>query len=131
MKSSEDNLLRYQDGESLDDSLFKKVTEEIRDCSKVEDKMKIIREELHSLQDLVDILGADCIFDEEFSYIFKALEDFELALLLKYLPNNEAMDADYGTESEKEWHEKFIEFLDTLGPAKKEEIIKISEGIDL
>lgn len=131
ISASEENLLRYEDGESLDNSIFKKITEEIGDCSKVEDKMKIIREDIHSLQDLVDVLGADCIFDEEFIYIFKALEDFELALLLKYLPSNEAMDSHYGTESDKDWHEKLRAYLDTLDAKKKEELLKISEGIEI
>jgi hypothetical protein len=131
INTAEDNIIKYQDGESLDDSKFKSITEEIRACSKIEDKMKIIRDELHSLQDLVDVLGADCIFDEEFIYIFKGLEDFELALLLKYLPSNESMDSDYGTESEKEWHEKLKEYLGTLDDLKKDEIMSISEGIEI
>jgi hypothetical protein len=131
LNNSEENILKYQDGKILDDSKFKNITEEIRACSKVEDKMKIIREELHSLQDLVDVLGADCIFDEEFSCIFKGLEDFELSLLLKYLPNNESMDSDYGTESEKEWQEKLKEYLGTIDELKKDEIMRISEGIEI
>lgn len=127
----EENLLKYEDGKSLDDSRFRNIIEEIRDCSRVEDKIKIIREEFHSLKDLVDVFSSDCIFDDEFIDIFKALDDFEVALLIKSISNDKAIDTDYGTESEKEWHEKFNKYLESLDDTKKGEIIRISQGISM
>lgn len=118
-KNEDENLIRYEDGESLENSRFKDITEEIRDCDKVDDKIQIIRKEIHSLRDLVDVLGSDCIFDYEFIEIFKVLDDFEISLLLKYIPNDSVMDVDYGTESDKEWHEKLEEYLDMINEEKK------------
>ena len=127
----EENLLKYEDGKSLDDSRFRNIIEEIRDCSRVEDKIEIIREEFHSLKDLVDVFSSDCIFDDEFIDIFKALDDFEVALLIKSISNDKALDADYGTESEKEWHEKFNKYLESLDDTKKREVIRISQEISM
>lgn len=131
LNNSKDNLVKYEDGEAMDDSKFRIITEEIRTCRSVENKMKIIREEIHSLEDLVDVLGSDCIFDDEFIDVFKALDDFEIALLLKYIPNDSTVDSDYGIEGEKEWHGKLRNYLNDLEEVKKEEIIQISKGIDI
>ncbi|NSB13252.1 DUF6179 domain-containing protein [Clostridium beijerinckii] len=130
-KNEDENLIRYEDGESLENSRFKDITEEIRDCDKVDDKIQIIRKEIHSLRDLVDVLGSDCIFDYEFIEIFKVLDDFEISLLLKYIPNDSVMDVDYGTESDKEWHEKLEEYLDMINEEKKSKIITESLNIIL
>ncbi|MCT8977711.1 DUF6179 domain-containing protein [Clostridium sp. CX1] len=131
LNKSEENMLKYEDGESLENSKFRYITEEIRDCSKVEEKIEIIREEFHSLKDLVDVFSADCIFDDEFIDIFKALDDFEVALLMVVISNDKVLDIDYGTESDKEWRGKFKEYLESLDDRKKEDIIKISQGIDI
>jgi hypothetical protein len=131
LDKSMDEVIRYEDGESVEDDIFKSITEEIRDCSNVEDKMKIIREEFHSLKDLVDVLGADCIFGEEFIQVFKELDDFEIALLLKNIIHEELEDSDYGTESEREWHEKLKVYLDSIEKARKIEIIRLSKGIEV
>ncbi|MDD7793431.1 DUF6179 domain-containing protein [Clostridium sp. 'White wine YQ'] len=127
---SQDEGIRYEDGESVENDIFKCITEEIRDCNNVEDKIKIIREEFHSLKDLIDVLGADCIFGDEFIHVFKALDDFEIALLFKNTPQGEFMDSDYGTESEREWHEKLKVYLDSFDEDRKIEIIRISQGVE-
>lgn len=131
IKTQEEKPIIYKDGESLDNGKFKRITEEIRNCSKVEDKIKIIREELHSLKDLADVLSSYCIFDEEFIYIFKDLEDFEIALLTKYLPDTETGDSDYGTECEREWHERLVEYIDNLEELRKGVIIQMSQEIQI
>lgn len=131
LKKSKENLLKYEDGESLRNSSFRQITEEIRACHRVEEKIEIIIDEIHSLKDLVDVLGADCIFDEEFIEVFKALEDFEIALLIKATSTSKAFDNEYGTESEKEWQGKLREYLDNLNALRKEELLRMSEGIEV
>ncbi|GKU24151.1 hypothetical protein CFOLD11_09770 [Clostridium folliculivorans] len=131
LKKSEENLLKYEDGESLSNSSFRQITEEIRACHKVEEKIAIIIDEIHSLKDLVDVLGADCIFEEEFIEVFKALEDFEIALLIKATATSKAFDNEYGTESEKEWQRKLKEYLDSLNALRKEELLRMAEGIEV
>ncbi|GFZ30308.1 hypothetical protein CSC2_08340 [Clostridium zeae] len=131
LKKSEENFLKYEDGESLSNSSFRQITEEIRACHRVEEKIEIITDEIHSLKDIVDVLGADCIFEDEFIEVFKALEDFEIALLIKATSTSKAFDNEYGTESEKEWQKKLKEYLDSLNALRREELLRVAEGIEV
>lgn len=131
LNKSENTFLKYVDGKSLDNISFRNMANEVRDCSQVKDKIGIIREEVHSLEDLVDLLGAECIFGDEFFHVFKALDAFEIALLIKRISNDEIWDDEYGTESEKEWHEKLKIYLESLECSKKEELIRMAQGIDM
>lgn len=128
---SEEQKPKFEDGKSLEDKAFRQITEEIRYCKEVGEKVEIIREELHSLRDLMDVFGADCIFDDEFTDIFKTLSDFELALLMKHISNETGWGNDYGTESQKEWQEKFKEYFETLNDEKKKEIVRMSYEIEI
>ncbi|EOR20077.1 hypothetical protein A500_18592 [Clostridium sartagoforme AAU1] len=129
--NEKENIIKYKDRKSIKNNLFRYVTEEIRTCNTVEDKIKIIKEDIHSLRDLVDVLGADCIFEHEFYKVFNSLEDIEIALLIKYLPSNKDLDSDYGTESEKEWHEKLKEYLDYIDDYRKKNIMSLSNKIEI
>lgn len=131
LKLAEDNIFKYEDGETLTNSEFRKITEEIRACITVEEKIKIIREEIHSLKDLVDTLGADCIFENEYMELFRALDKFEIALLIRATSTNKAFDNEYGTESEKEWQRKLKEYLQELDAAEGIEILRMAEGIEV
>ncbi len=66
-------------------SKFKKLTEEIRECSLVEDKILLIKNNIKSLEDLVDMLNADCLFGDEYIAFFKSLSKMEIVLLSKYI----------------------------------------------
>jgi hypothetical protein len=131
LRWSEKQKFKFEDGKSLKNIAFRQITEEIRGCSEVESKIEIIREELHSLRDLMDVFSADCIFDDEFTDIFKTLSDFEIALLMKHISNETGWGTDYGTESEKEWQEKFKKYFEALNDKKKMEIIRISYDIEI
>lgn len=64
-------------------SEFKKLSEEIRECSLVEDKIALIKNNIKSLEDLVDMLNADCLFEDEYIMYFKSLSKIEIMLLSK------------------------------------------------
>lgn len=131
LDKSENNAIRYVDGDSVDNSSFRNITEEIRACSSVEEKIEIIREEFKSFKDLVDVLSADCIFADEFFDVFRALDDFEIALLINSISNDGTLEIDHGTESEKEWQEKLKLYLERLEDAKREKLLTLSCGIVL
>ena len=103
--------VRFEDGRKMDDELFRKIVDEIRQCRYVSDKIAIIRREIHSMADLVDILEGYCLFNDEFSQLFQSLGDMELALLSKRLPANGAASDLHYTENEKEWHQRLNIFL--------------------
>ena len=77
---------QFEEGMKMDDELFRSITEEIKECRYVSDKIALIQRKIHSTIDFIDILEGYCIFDDEFSEIFKSLGDMELALLLGKVP---------------------------------------------
>ena len=113
-------VFKFEEGINLEDELFREITEEIRECRKVSDKIVIIKREVHSITDLVDMLEAYCIFDNEFYHIFNSMENSELALLLKLVPLDE----------EKEWQKYLISFLENVDSGKNEIITRLSEEIN-
>lgn len=124
-------LLQYEEGKKLTDEQFRVITEEIRSCRFTSDKIAIIKREVQSSGDMVDILGADCIFNDEFTSIFESLSDMELALLAKKLPNQSLEDSLHLTESEKEWHNSLKNYMHKLEPAKRMQIQQFAENINL
>lgn len=124
------SLLLFEEGKKMNDDLFRYITNEIRDCRLVSDKIAIIQKEVHSTTDLVDILGAYCIFDDEFDAVFQSLGDMELALLSKRLSKH-ITDLDlHFTEHEKEWQCKLTCFLNKMDITKRETIKKLAEKVE-
>jgi hypothetical protein len=117
--------LQFHDAPKMDDDSFRTLTEEIRDCRYVTDKIALIAREIHSLADLVDLLEGDCIFGAEFPRVFASLDDMQLALLMKKL-----VDPDFNlTESEREWRLQLKGFLSELTSSRRERIESMAEKI--
>lgn len=114
----------------MDDELFTKVTEDIKECSFANDKIAIIKRDVHSILDLIDIFEGDYIFEEEFVLLFQTLEDIELALLLKRLPEYMAALGRPFTETEQEWEIRFTEYLKSLDAGRNNSIRDLAERID-
>ncbi|HAK42727.1 MAG TPA: hypothetical protein DCM59_08555, partial [Clostridium sp.] len=130
-KNSFKESINFEEGERLGEGLFRYITDEIRECTLIEDKIKIIKDEIKSLIDLVDVLGADCIFNDEFEKIFDSLSDSDLALLLKYIPDIGYIDFYYGTEAEKQWHNKLNSYLKTISSTRRNMVIELSRRINI
>ena len=130
-ESSTQPVIQFEDGQKMNDELFRRVANEIRECRYVSDKIAIIHREIHSITDLVDILEEYSIFDDEFSEIFRSLGDMQLAVLLKKLPTY-MTDPNYiFTEDEKEWQKRLNYFFKEIDLVRKEIIIKLAEKINL
>ena len=121
--------IRFEDGKAMEDKEFKTLTEEIRDCRTITDKLEMISERIKSFTDLRDLLRSECLYGDEFSDLFNLLGDMETALL--YQETKDQMeDADvYLTENEKEWQNKYNVFFKNLEPTFREKIIQLSEKI--
>lgn len=126
IKETLPNQSFYVDNKSVSNSEFNKITEEIRACSSVEDKMKIIGEDIHSLEDLVDVLDAECIFEDEFEYIFKNLSQVEIALILNYIDID--LD-DIFNDFNSLWHEKLYDYINGLSHTEKRAVLELKEQI--
>ncbi len=123
-------VIKFSDGEKMNDELFSMLTEDIKECRFAEDKAAIIKRDIHSMLDLVDIFEGDYIFGDEFTLVFQTLEDIELALLLKKLPEYMTASGNPFTETEKEWEIKFTEYLISLDNDRNKGIRELAERID-
>jgi hypothetical protein len=120
----------FQEGNKMDDELFRSIIAEIKECSDVSDKISIIQREIHSISDFIDILGGYCIFEDEFTAIFNSLGDMELALLIKVLPTDNILISDiHFTENEKEWHDRLNSYFSELQLPRQKRIRKLVENI--
>lgn len=122
-------VIHFMDGDKMDDELFRKLANEIRECRFVTDKISIIQKDIHSISDLVDILEADCLFDNEYTEFFQVLGDNELAMLFNLLPINK-VDSNL-EESEKEWHVKLDKYIRGIGLTRKNNIIERADKIEM
>ncbi|MBU3181648.1 hypothetical protein KPL38_10970 [Clostridium psychrophilum] len=122
---------QFEDGVKMDDELFRSIAGEIRVCRFVKDKITIIKREIHSIIDLIDILEGNCIFDDELFEVFQSFEDVELALLLKEVLSYMIGSNYLFIEDEKEWHKKFNCFLEEIDLTRSENIRELSKKINL
>lgn len=121
-KEEETQFVTYTGGRKLSDEDFKVLTEEIRSCHQLKDKIKCIREKVTHVEDLRDILEADCLYGEEYQGVYNELDAVEIALLL----NKELAD-EFGRIcideiEDKEWKIRLLSYLNRINPEKKGEI---------
>jgi len=132
---SERSSFVFEDGPKLADDVFRDITEEIRQCRYIEDKLTIIRREIRSAADLADILEASCLFEDEYDSVYHSLTSLELALLIKSFPAPDPSlfirSGHAATEEIKEWQVRLISFLDRLVPSELSTLLHLAEGITL
>lgn len=123
----EDNgLITYVDKEKMSNARFRSITDKVRECQSIEDKIKLIKNNIESLEDLIDMLGSECLFDDEYEKYFKSLSQFEIILIFKYIQGL-SLDNIYS----KGWYLSFNKFISQLDTKEQENIKKISENIIL
>lgn len=119
-------MFEYTDGEKMTNSEFKKLSEEIRECSLVKDKIVLIKNNIKSLEDLVDMLDAECLFEDEYINCFKSLSKMEIILLSKYIS-----ELSFENEYEKQWYYEFNEYILSLREEEQIAIREAKERIEL
>ena len=70
----------FEDGEMMDDEKLRSFMEEMRDCRHLSHKVSMIREQVHSLSDLEEVLK-ECFRTEEYPRVFELLTPPETAAL--------------------------------------------------
>lgn len=123
---NDNEIIEYTDGEKMINSEFKKLSEEIRECSLVEDKIVLIKNNIKSLEDLVDMLNADCLFEDEYIMYFKSLSKVEIILLSKYISK-----LSFENEDEKDLYFQFNKYILNLSEKEQTAISEIKERIQL
>jgi hypothetical protein len=115
---------RFVDAPPMDDDAFRALTDEIRGCRRMSDKLGLIKN-IRSIKDLEDMLGASCLYGGEFEALFGTLGDEVLALLYLHVPEDGALHV---TEDEKEWQAALFAYLEKTGKAAR--IREAAEGLE-
>lgn len=68
----------FEYGEKLNNELFRKITNEIQQYRFISDKIKILKDEIYTIPDLIDVLESNCLFEEEFDVFLNPLEIWRL-----------------------------------------------------
>ncbi|OPJ55666.1 DUF6179 domain-containing protein [Clostridium chromiireducens] len=123
-KNEDDEFIEYIDGKKLSNAAFKHLSEEIRECSLIQDKIKLIKNNIKSLEDMIDILNAECLFEGEHIALFKSLSKIELILLTKHIS-----DSNFDREYIEEWYYEFKNYILSLDEKDQESIGEYKERI--
>jgi hypothetical protein len=128
----------FVEKDRLCDDVYRLVISEIMKCTDVADKIRVIRLSIHSIEDFIDMLNADCLFGNEFEALFSALSDMELAVLGKMVFADELRD---GTahlsemlvnkkDESVEWQSSYIRYMQGLNRAKIKSIAGLINEIN-
>ena len=91
----------------MEDERLRELIEEIKDCRYLSDKIAILREQVHSLYDLVELLDT-CFYDEEYDEVFQLLSKAELSVLQKSITGHINPEELSDFVPEKEWQARLL-----------------------
>jgi Family of unknown function (DUF6179) len=97
--------INFIDNDAMDNEKLRNLINEIKDCRFISDKIAMVKEEVHSLSDLVEVLAL-CFWDDEALELFKTLSKEEIYLLKNYLDSKGE-----GYISNSEWEIKFRDYI--------------------
>lgn len=115
---------QFISGAKMDDETFRAVADEICGCRHVSDKLAIIKKHVNNIDDLADLLGASCLYGDEFETLFETLDEMALALLWQRAEGDDL----HVSEAESEWHRALTVFVKAHGDAVR--IKTLSQSIE-
>ncbi|QHI73573.1 DUF6179 domain-containing protein [Aminipila terrae] len=80
----------YEDGEMMDDEQLRALIDAINNSGPASDKIKLVKQHIHSLRDMTEILNI-CFWEEEIMELLQSFSDTELVLLQEYVKNKPAL----------------------------------------
>ncbi|WP_050696833.1 DUF6179 domain-containing protein [Anaeromassilibacillus senegalensis] len=124
-----EKVIQFMDGERMPDEVFRAFIDEVSACRDLSDKIRRVRERVHSMQDLTDTLAGGCLFGPEYVALFAVLEEIELALLWNQLPQVE--NDLHRTRGDEEWQQAFSVWLQQQPEARRARILALAAHISL
>lgn len=125
-RNNDDELIKYVDKEKMSNSAFRNLAEKINESSCIEAKIDLIKNSIKSFGDLIDIMEADCIFENEFNIFFTNLPEVQTILLCRHMS-----DFDLWNNSEKKWQEEFKRYMLSLDKQKFNQIFSMAEKVNI
>lgn len=115
----------YKTGKNISNEHLRLVIDELQLCHNGVAKAALIKSEIHSLEDLIEIFGAYCIFDDEYNDIFGQMGEYDLAVLAADLWD----DPWHRTENEFSWKKQLITYLQDINPSVYEKVVHLSKKL--
>ncbi|MDF2942160.1 MAG: hypothetical protein K0S01_1018 [Herbinix sp.] len=98
----------FEDGTSMEDEKLRELIEKLRDLDTA-DKVTMIKETVHSLADLIELLE-ECFYEDEYVEVFQLLSEAERLVLTKSIQIEAGIEDIAEYEPEKEWQKKLLAF---------------------
>lgn len=95
----------FIDNDTMDNEKLRDLINEISDCRFISDKLTMVKEEVHSLSDLLEVLSV-CFWGDEAIELFKTLSNEEIYIIKHYLDSKGEV---YSSDSE--WEIKFKDYI--------------------
>jgi len=130
-------VLLYEAGEKLSDEQLRAVIDELQHCGDGPAKASLIMSKVRSLEDLMEILGADCLFGNEYAAVFDLLGDYEMAILVaKFFEDTTFtgtrdlfVDEWHRTANETQWLTHFVHYLTKGASDRQQKIIDLAKSL--
>jgi len=100
--------VQFVDGEMMDNEKLRMFIDEMSNCRYLSDKIAMLKQQVHSLCDCVEILNT-CFWDDEFIELYDALDKMELAVLLNFIYEKQDESPDWCSESG--WEQQLIKYI--------------------
>ena len=111
-------------GTKMDNKLYRRILSEINECRFLSDKIEMIKNNVHSLSDLEDLLFDAELSQSEMIAVLNLLDIIEVAALIKRHPYPSDMDAADASENEQILRLCLNKFISMQAPAYQEKISK-------
>lgn len=131
-------VLMLNENERMNDVQMRKLVDRITESDDTENKVRLIRDQVASLHDYLDLLHADCLFGDEYDALFATFGDVELAVFAKIVFYEELRGdlRDFqdivtdGIETENEWEMHYISLMQQLEDERLKTVGRLIYEID-
>ena len=121
--------IQYRDGEQMSNEKLRQIIKEMQSCRFLSDKLLMVKQTVHALGDLVEILK-ECFWGDEYAQVFAIMQDMELAALWRYICDQKGDDL-YCIQYNADWENQLLEYLNSLERTRREKIHSIADKISL
>ena len=136
-----DEKIVFKEGKRLSDEKFSKLIDDIMECENSTDKIHLISSNIHSLEDYIDLLDSNCLYEDEYTEAFKILGNMELAALGKTVFYDDLRCKTFSITTEKllkykkeadtDWQVYYIDLILSLSDKKRQSIEQLINKIEM
>ena len=123
--------MAFSFGEKMPDEAYRKIIDEIALCRYTGDKLGIIKEKIHSLADMEDVLLDSEMKADEITEVLKLLSPVEFAAFLKKYPGETGLPGNSNSyrENERMLYDSLNNLFNSLPNGERSAIENVKESI--